>query len=104
MPRDALGGPGGREEGSCVKRSNGAALTGAEGDDAAHRIVWRDTDGDSIPRHDFDSETAHPAAQLRQHFVAGIDLHSVQPAAVNGDHGALHVNKIVFAQTRPFNS
>ena len=82
--------------------SIGGGLSGAEGDDAAHRVVRRNTDGDPIAGHHFDSEPPHPAAQLRQHFMAGIDLHPVQPAAVNGDYGALNINEVVFAQTRPF--
>jgi hypothetical protein len=70
----------------------------AEGDDAAHRIVGRDTDGDSIPGNYLDTKAAHPAAQLRQHFVPGITLHSIQPAGVDRDDGALHIYQIVFAQ------
>ncbi len=73
-------------------------LTSAEGDDAADRIVGGNADGHAITGDDLDSEAAHPAAQLRQHFVAGIALHSIQPAGMNGDHGALHINQVVFTQ------
>jgi hypothetical protein len=31
--------------------------------------------------------------------VAGVALHSVKAATVDGNHGALHVNQIVLAQT-----
>jgi hypothetical protein len=31
--------------------------------------------------------------------MAGIALHAVKPAAVHRDHGSLHVNQIVLAQT-----
>ena len=54
------------------------SLTCAEGDDAADRIVGRDADGHAVAGHDLDAEAAHPAAQLRQHFVAGVALHAVQ--------------------------
>jgi hypothetical protein len=30
--------------------------------------------------------------------MAGVTLHAVKPAAVHGNHGALHVNQIVLAQ------
>jgi hypothetical protein len=32
--------------------------------------------------------------------VAGIHLHTIKAAAVNGDHGALNINKVVLAQIR----
>jgi hypothetical protein len=36
--------------------------------------------------------------------VARIDLHTVQAAAVHGDHSSLDINEIVLAQIRcPFN-
>ena len=73
-------------------------LARPEGDDAADRIVRRDADGDAIPWNHFDAEATHPAAELGQHFMAGVALDPVQPAAVDGDHGALHVNEIVLAQ------
>ena len=67
-------------------------LTSAERDDAADRIVGRDANGHAVAGHHFDSKAAHPAAQLRQNFVAGVDLHPIQPAAVNRDDGALDIN------------
>ena len=73
-------------------------LSCAEGDDAANRIVGRHTDGHAVARHDLDPEAAHPAAQLRQHFVAGIALDAIQPAGMDSDDRALHINKIIFAQ------
>src|SRR5690349_23339346 len=79
-------------------------LASAEGDDAADGIVGRDAYSHSIAGYHLDPEAAHPAAELRQHFVAGIYLHAIQPAAVNGDHGALDINQVVLAQIRcPFN-
>jgi hypothetical protein len=75
------------------------ALSGAESDDAADRVVWGYADGDSVTWNDFDSEAAHPAAQLRQHFMAGIALHAVQTARVNRNNGSLHIYQIVFAQS-----
>jgi len=73
-------------------------LASAEGDDAADRIVWRDANGHSIPRYYLDPEAAHSAAQLRQHFMALVTLHTVEAAAMHRDYGALHVNQIVLAQ------
>src|SRR5687768_15040472 len=72
--------------------------TGAERDDAADRVVGGDTDRHAITGDNFDSETAHAAAQLGEHFVARITLHAVQPAGVHGDDGSLHIYQIVFAQ------
>ena len=54
--------------------------------------------GHAIAGHDLDSEAAHAAAQLGEHFVPRVALHPVQPSRVNGDHGPLHVYQIVFAQ------
>jgi hypothetical protein len=42
---------------------------------------------------------AHSAAELGQHLMAGVTLHAVEPAAVDRDYGALHVNQIVLAQS-----
>jgi hypothetical protein len=75
-----------------------SALAGAERDDAADWIVWGDAHGDSIPWHHFDSKATHAAAELRKHFVPGIALNAIEPAAVNRYYGALHVNQIVLAQ------
>src|SRR5687768_11236210 len=58
--------------------SCGCRLSGAEGDDAADRIVGRDPDGHAVARHDLDAKSPHPAAQLRQHFVSGVALHTVE--------------------------
>ena len=74
------------------------SLSRAEGDDAANRIVGGDADRHAIARHDLDTEAAHPAAQLRQHFVAGVALDAVQAAGMDRDHRSLHINQIVFAQ------
>src|SRR4029077_19949024 len=73
-------------------------LAGAEGNDAPDRIVRRDADGHTIPRNDLDAEAAPAAAELSQHFMAGIALHTIESAAVNRHHRALHVYKIVLAQ------
>jgi hypothetical protein len=73
-------------------------LSGSEGDDAANRVVRRHANGDTIAGHDLDPEAAHPSAQLREHFMAGIALDAVQPTRVNGDHSPLHIDQIVFAQ------
>ncbi len=73
-------------------------LSRAERDDAANRIVWRNTDRDAIAGHDFDTEAAHPAAQLREDLMAGVALDAIQPTRMDGDDGALHINKIIFAQ------
>ena len=74
-------------------------LACAEGDDAPDRIVRRDADGHAVSRHHLDAEAAHAAAELGEHFVAGVALHAVETAAVNRHHGALHVDEIVLAQT-----
>ncbi len=84
---------------SCIGIQTVFWLTGPEGDDAADRIVRRYADGHAIPRNHFDAEAAHSSAELGQHFVAGVALHSVKAATVDGNHGALHVNQIVLAQT-----
>ncbi len=81
-----------------VKDQLSRGLSGAEGDDAADGVVRRHTDGDPVTRNDLDSKAAHPAAQLREHFVARIALHAVKPTRVDRDDRALHINQIVFAQ------
>jgi hypothetical protein len=45
------------------------------------------------------TRSTHAAAQLREHFLAGITLHAIQPAAVHRGDGALDVNQIVFTQS-----
>ena len=79
--------------------SNRFWLACAEGDDAPDRIVRRHADGHAISRNDLDAEAAHAAAELGEHFVAGVALHAVKTATVNRHHGALHVDEIVLAQT-----
>ena len=54
-------------------------LSGSERNNSADRIVRGYTYRDAIAGNDFDSETSHPAAQLRQHFMTGITLNAVQP-------------------------
>jgi hypothetical protein len=54
-------------------------LSGSERNDAADRVVRGYTDCNAIAGNDFDSETPHPAAQLRQHFMPRVALHAVQP-------------------------
>ena len=84
---------------SCIGIQTVFWLAGAEGDDAPDRIVGRYADGHAISRNHFDAEAAHSAAELGQHFVAGVALHAVKAATVDGNHGALHVNQIVLAQS-----
>jgi hypothetical protein len=52
-------------------------LSGSERNDAADRVVRGYTDCDAVSWNDFDSEAAHPAAQLRQHFMPGVALHAI---------------------------
>lgn len=74
-------------------------LTGPERDDAADRVVWGNPHRDSVARDYLDTEAAHPAAQLGQHFVAGITLHTVEAAAMDRHHRALNVYEVVLTQT-----
>lgn len=86
-----------------VVNTRSCDLASAEGDDATGRVVGRDTHGHPVAWDDLNTEAAHPATQLGQHFVAGIHLHTIQTAAMHGDHGALDINEIVLAQIRsPF--
>ena len=86
-----------------VKCQLSRGLSGAEGDDAADGVVGRNADSDPVTGNDFDSEAAHPAAQLREYFVARIALDSVKPAGMDRDDRSLHINQIVFAQSaHPF--
>jgi hypothetical protein len=78
--------------------SNCLWLAGAECNDAPDGVVRRNADGHAIARNDFDTEAAHSTTELGQHFMAGVTLHSVEPATVHGDDGALHVNQIILAQ------
>jgi hypothetical protein len=79
--------------------SNDVWLAGAECDDAANWVVGGNPDGYAITRHHFDAEAAHSAAQLGQYLMAGVALHAVEPAAVNGHDCALHVYEVILAQT-----
>ena len=78
--------------------SNCLWLAGAERDDAPDRIVRRNAYRYAIARNDFNTEAAHSAAELGQHFMAGVTLHAVKPSAMHGYDGALHVDQIVLAQ------
>jgi hypothetical protein len=82
----------------CIRIQAVIWLACAERDDASDGIVRRDPHGNPIARNNFDTETAHPAAELGQHFVAGVTLHAVKPSAMHGHDGALHINQIVLAQ------
>jgi hypothetical protein len=73
-------------------------LACSESDDAPDRVVRRHADGYAISRNHLDAEAAHSAAELGQDFVASIALHAVEPPAVHGHHGALHINQIVLTQ------
>ena len=77
-------------------------LSGPEGDDAPHGIIGRHPDGHAITRNNFDSEAAHAAAQLGEHFVSRVTLHAIKAAGMHGDYRALHVDQIVFTQTSSF--
>jgi hypothetical protein len=77
-------------------------LARSEGDDAPHGIVRRDPDSHTISGDNFDTETAHPAAELGEHFMTRIALDTVKTAAVHCHDGALHVDEIVLAQTLAF--
>jgi hypothetical protein len=74
-------------------------LARAEGDDAADGIVGRNTYGHAISRDNFNAEAAHAAAELGQHFVAGVALNPVEAPAMDGHNRTLHVDEIVLAQT-----
>ena len=82
----------------CVEWVFTRSLTCAEGDDAANWIVGRDANRHAITGDDLDAEAPHAAAQLREHFVAGVALHSVKPAGMYGHDRPLHINQIVLAQ------
>src|SRR6188768_3419633 len=78
-----------------------ARLTRTERDDAALGVVGRDADGYPVARDHLDAKPPHATAQLRENFVAGVDLHAVEPTAVHRDDGALHINQIVFTHSSP---
>ena len=77
-------------------------LASSEGDDASDRIVRGNPDCNAISWHHLYSKAAHAAAQLGEHFVALVTLHAIQPAAVNRNDRALHVNQIILAQLLSF--
>ena len=74
-------------------------LACAEGDDAPNWIVRRNADSYAVTGHDLDAESPHAPAKLCEHFVASVALHPIQPPAVHRYDRALHVDKIVLAQT-----
>jgi hypothetical protein len=79
------------------------ALSRPERNDSADRVIRRDADGHTVARHHLDTEAAHPAAQLRQHFVSCVALDAIQPAGMNGHDRSLHIYEIVLAQSaHPF--
>jgi hypothetical protein len=82
-----------------LKYSNQIWLSCAEGDDSANRVIRGDADGDAVTRHNLDAETPHATAQLGQHLMARIALHSIQPAGMNGYDRSLHIYEIVLAQS-----
>ena len=75
-----------------------SGLSSAKRDEAPQRIVGRHAHGHTISRHDPDVEPAHAPAQLREHFVAGIAFHSVEPAAMDGNDDTVQIDQIVLAQ------
>jgi len=75
-----------------------AGLPRPESNDAANGIVGRDADGNAVAWYHFDAEAPHPPAQLRENLVTCVALDTIQPSGMDGDHSALHVNEIVFAQ------
>ena len=85
----------------CQFSNGGHRLSCPEGDDAALRIVRRNADGHPVARDHLDAESPHSSAQLRENFVAGVDLHTIQATAVHRDDGALHINQVVFAHSSP---
>jgi len=67
-------------------------LSCAERDDAADRIVGRDANRYAVTGDDLDAETPHPAAQLSEHFVAGIALDAIQTSRVHRYYSSLHID------------
>ena len=78
---------------------NSVELAGPESDNAPDGIVRRDANRHSISGDDFDPKAAHPAAELGEHLVSGIALHSVKATAMHSDDGTLHVDEVVLAQS-----
>ena len=78
-------------------------LSCAERDDAANRVIRGDANSYTVAGNYLDPEAPHPSAQLRQHFMARVARHAVQPARMDGNDRSLHINQIVFAQSaHPF--
>jgi len=73
-------------------------LPRAEGDDASHGVIRRDTDGHPIARNHLDAEAPHPSAELCENLVPCVALDAIQTPGVDGDDRALHIYEIVFAQ------
>ena len=67
-------------------------LPSAERDDSALRIVGGDANGDAVAGDDFDAESPHPSAQLRQNFVTRVHLDAIEATTVHGHDRALHVD------------
>src|SRR4029453_8257287 len=86
----------------CCMGTQTGYLASAEGDDASDRIVRRDADCHAVPWNHLDAEAAHTAAQLGENLVTLGALHAVQTAAVDRNHGALHIEQIMLAQLRAF--
>src|SRR5262249_51283006 len=93
--RAALCGGTGRSRTFVARYGCRTALARAEGDDAPDRIVGRDAHGHAISRNNFDTEAAHSAAELGQHFMAGVALNPIEAPAVDSHDRALHVDEIV---------
>src|SRR5215468_8216273 len=86
----------------CIGVQTVSWLARPERNDAPNRVIRRDADRDAIARNHLDAEAAHATAELGQHFVAGVALHAVKSAAVDGYNRPLHVNQIVLAQMLAF--
>jgi len=82
-----------------VKNHGHGHLTGPERDNPPDRVIGRDPNGNAVAGDYLDAEAAHPAAQLGQHFMAGITLDTVEAAAVYRHHRALNVYQVVLTQT-----
>ena len=61
----------------CIGTQTYFWLAGAEGDDASDRIVRRHADGHPVPGNNLDAESTHATAELGEHFVSGVALHTV---------------------------
>ena len=77
---------------SCIGIQTVFWLAGAEGNDAPDWIVRRHADGHAITGDYFDTEAPHPAAQLSEHFVAGIALDAIQTSRVHRYYSSLHID------------